>query len=152
MKIEISESDNNNRNVDGKTIVNYITPFIEKKDPTDEENKFKGSGKKYYEASFTFNATVPYSFDSLNNAQDLSKLKQEVLQNKVIAFYKNQWDIIKEKRADDFFSFLFLKEKELSQSTYSSRAELEENFQTYMEPFTNLKFRLEPLENFKLKI
>lgn len=134
-----------------KEIIKYTTPIKKERDKYGQL-QFEGIGKTYYEASFTFDATVPYEFNSMDKAEDLRKLNPEVLEKKVVAFYKNQWNIIYEKKVDDFFSYLYLKESESSQSTYDSRAELEENLQAYVEPFTNETFKLEPLENYKLKL
>lgn len=152
MKVVISESDNNNRNNKGKEIISYLTPTIKKEDDSaDSVAKFIASGKTYYEASFTFEAKVPYEFDSLDKGQDLRKWNSEKLEQKVVDFYKNQWRLINDKKTEEYFSFVELKEKETCQSDYNSKIELEENLVAYLEPFVNSTFKLEPLENYKLK-
>lgn len=152
MKIEITESDNNKRKIDGKTVANYVTPLTVKKYTTGyEATKFEGSGRTYYEASFTFNAIVPYEFNSLDKGQDLRKLNPEALEKKVVAFYKNQWNLINQKKVDNYFSYLELKEKESSISMYYNRVELEEILKSYLEAFTIPNYKLQPLENYKLK-
>lgn len=153
MNIEISESDNKKRDIDGKEIVLYTTP-ITKYINSDgyERTQFEGTGKIYYEASFTFEAKVPYEFNNLDKAQDLSKWKKDILQEKVVDFYKNQWNLIDEKRTDEYFSYLDLKEKQTCQSEFSTRTEIEENLETYLLPFVNTTFKLEPLENYIVKL
>ncbi|MHC0444267.1 hypothetical protein ACWA1F_02590 [Flavobacterium sp. 3-218] len=152
MKIEITESDNRKRDLKGKEIISYVTPLSTYKNADGyERTKFVGSGKKYYETSFTFNATVPYEFHSLEKARDLSKWDKDMLEEKILKFYKNQWMIIDEKRVDDYFSYLDLKEKETCQSEFSNKTELEENLEAYLMPFTDPTFKLEPLENYVVK-
>ncbi|MFG4000858.1 hypothetical protein [Flavobacterium aquidurense] len=153
MNIEISESDNNKRNVDGKIVVNYVTPLSVKKKSTGyEKTKFEDSGKTYYEASFTFNATVPYEFNSLDKARDLSKWKKDILEEKVVNFYKKQWNMINEKRENDYFSYLELKEKETCQSLFYNKAELQEILNSYLEAFTIEDYKLQPLKNYIVKL
>ncbi|WP_264552101.1 hypothetical protein [Flavobacterium sp. N2038] len=151
MNIEITESDNDKKEQEGKKTMSYTTPITTTINPYGYSiSKFEATGKTYYEASFTFNATVPYQFDSLSKGMDLRKQDPHTLEKKVIAFYKNQWEIINSKKVDDFFSFLELKEKECSQSVYDTRVDLEENLQAYLDPFTIENFKLEPLENYKM--
>lgn len=153
MKIEITESDNRKRDLKGKEITSYKTPVsISKNADGYEKSSFENSGKDYYEASFSFNAVVPYEFKSLDKALDLSKWKKVVLEEKVVDFYKNQWNLINEKKIDLYFSYLELKEKETCQSEFNSKDELQENLQAYLEIFNNLTFKLEPLENYTVKL
>ncbi len=153
MKIDIEESDNVKRDLKGKEIASYITPIVSFKSVDGyEKTKFEGSGKTYYEATFTFNAVVPYDFNSLDKARDLSKWDKEILKEKVVDFYKKQWNIINEKRVDDYFSFLELKEKETCQSMYCNKAELQENLDGYLDAFTIKDYKLQPLENYTIKL
>ncbi|MEO8239220.1 MAG: hypothetical protein ABI793_14570 [Flavobacterium sp.] len=151
MNIEITESDNDKREQEGKKTISYTTPLTTTINPYGYSmSKFEATGKTYYEASFTFNATVPYEFDSLSKGMDLRKQDPRTLERKVIAFYKNQWEIINNKKADNYFSYLFLKEKESCQSLFYRRTDLEENLNSYLEPFTIESYKLEPLENYQM--
>lgn len=152
MKIEIEESDNKKRDLKGKQIVTYVTPLAKHEADGYEKIRFIATGKDYYEASFTFNATVPYEFNSVEKARDLGKWKKEILEEKVVNFYKEQWNIINEKRIDDYFSYLELKEKETCQSEFSNKTELLENLEAYLDVFNNSTFKLEPLEDYVLKL
>ncbi|MFC4476809.1 hypothetical protein [Flavobacterium chungangensis] len=151
MQIDISESDNVDRYKKGKEIASYLTPTVDGVNENGPIKIFAAAGKNYYEASFTFEAKVPYEFTSLEKSQDLRKWNQEKLEQKVVDFYKKQWRLINYKEIEEYFSFLELKEKETCQSAFDSRKELEENLSAYLEPFINPTFRLEPLENYQLK-
>ncbi|MHC0444265.1 hypothetical protein ACWA1F_02580 [Flavobacterium sp. 3-218] len=152
MKIRITESDNRKRDLKGKEIATYITPLATYEADGYEKTRFIATGKDYYEASFTFNATMPYEFNSLDKARDLSQWKKEILEEKVVNFYKNQWKIINEKREDDYFSYLELKEKQISQSLFYNKTELQETLESYLEAFTIADYNLQPLESYELKL
>jgi hypothetical protein len=153
MKIEITEANNKNRDIKGKEVATYVTPLDVNVDAEGyKTSKFKFTGQKYVELSFTFEAKVPYEFTSLDKARDLSKLKKDILEEKVVDFYKNQWKILNEKRKDDFFSYLDLKERETCQSLFYNKDELQETLQAYLEPFVINDYKLEPLENYQLKL
>ncbi|OOV16611.1 hypothetical protein [Flavobacterium sp. LM4] len=150
MKIEISESDNNKRDQAGKTIMNYATPTVVNTNVYGEK-EFLSNGKTYYEASFTFEAKVPYEFPSLDNGQDLREWNQEKLEKKVVDFYKTQLTLLKEKKKEEYFSYLDLKEKETRQSLFFNEKELREILDLYLDPFTIPNYQMQPLENYKLK-
>ena len=112
--------------------------------------EFAGKGKKYFEHSFYFDAQVPYVNKGWSEGQDLRKLDQKELEKEVVSFYKKQWNIINDKKADDLFSYLYLKEKETTQAEYEVEKELKENLNSYLEAFTIKDYKLEPLEKYKL--
>lgn len=152
MKIEITESDNRKRDLKGKEIIKYVTPLGTYEANGYEKTRFIAAGKDYYEASFTFNAVVPYEFNSLDKARDLSKWKKEILEEKVADFYKKQWNLISEKKEDEYFSYLELKEKETCQSLFYNKTELQEILDSYLEAFTIKDYNLQPLEKYNLKL
>ncbi|MDN3673501.1 hypothetical protein QWY99_10590 [Flavobacterium branchiarum] len=151
MKIEISESDNNKRKQAGKIIATYATPTVVNRNVY-EEKEFVGNKKKYYEASFTFEAKVPYEFNSLEDGQDLREWDQEKLEKKVVDFYKEQLRLLQEKKKEEYFSYLDLKEKETRQSLFFNKKELQEILDSYLEAFIIPNFEMQPLENYKLKL
>ncbi|PXY40617.1 hypothetical protein DMB65_11965 [Flavobacterium cheongpyeongense] len=152
MKIVITESDNAKRNNKGKEMASYLTPTITKTDQYGNPvTQFIATGKTYYEASFTFEAKVPYEFPSLDNGQDLREWNQKRLQEKVLDFYKNQWNILNNKKREEYFSYVEKKEKEICQSLFSTERDLEETLIEYLEPFTIKNYQIQPLENYKLK-
>ncbi len=151
MKIEISESDNKKRNQPGKKIADYVTQTIANSNAY-EEKEFIATGKTYYEASFTFEAKVPYEFNSLEKGQDLRQWNPEKLEEKVVDFYKNQLTLLKEKKLEEYFSYLDLREKETRQSLYFNKKELQQILDLYLDPFTIPNYQMQPLENYKLKL
>ncbi|WP_163408087.1 hypothetical protein [Flavobacterium ajazii] len=153
MKIVITESDNVIRNKKGKEIASYLTPTITKTDQYGNPvTQFIATGKTYYEASFTFEAKVPYEFKNLEKGQDLRKWNPERLQKKVTDFYKNQMRLLKEKKTEEYFSYLELKEKETCQSLFYNKKDLQEVLDAYLESFTIPNYEFQPLENYKLKL
>ncbi|CAD0002093.1 hypothetical protein [Flavobacterium chungangense] len=128
-------------------IIKYTTPKKEGRN-----NPFVAIGKTYYEASFTFEAKVPYEFTSLDKGQDLRNWNQEKLEQKVVDFYKNQFILLKEKKIEEYFSYLELKEKETCQSLFYRKKELEEILKAYLDAFKIPHYQIQPLENYKLKI
>jgi len=151
MKIKITESDNRKRDLKGKDIATYVTPLSPVIKYGSERTQFVATGKNYFEASFTFNAKVPYEFNSLDKARNLSEWNKDLLEEKVVKFYKSQWNIINEKKEDDYFSYLELKEKETCQSLFYNKTELQETLEYYLEAFTIKDYKLQPLENYVLK-
>ncbi len=152
MKIEITESDNRKRNLKGKVITAYLTPLAPVVKYGYERTQFVATGKNYFEASFTFNANVPYEFNSLDKARDLSKWDKDILEEKVVDFYKNQWNIINEKKEDEYFSYLELKEKETCQSLFYDKTDLQEILEAYQEAFIIEDYKLQPLQNYIVKL
>lgn len=151
IKIDISELDNIDRNKKGKEIKSYITPVIDEVNENGPMKKFAAAGKTYYEASFTFEAKVPYEFNSLEKGQDLRKWELEILEKKVVDFYKNQLTLLKDKKKDEYFSYLDLEEKETRQSLFFNKKELQQILDLFLDPFTIPNYQMQPLENYKLK-
>ncbi|MCP2028709.1 hypothetical protein L1276_003880 [Flavobacterium sp. HSC-32F16] len=153
MQIDISESDNVDRHKKGKEMVSYLTKTITKKDQYGNPvTQFIATGKTYYEASFTFEAKVPYEYNSLEKGQDLRKWKPEKLEKKVVDFYKNQLTPLKEKKTEEYFSYLELRENETRQSLYFNKKELQRILDIYLDPFTIPNYQMQSLENYKLKL
>ncbi|PXY40616.1 hypothetical protein DMB65_11960 [Flavobacterium cheongpyeongense] len=152
MKISISESDNINRDKKGKEIISYLTPTVDGVNENGPIKKFAAAGKTYYEASFTFEAKIPYEFDSLDKGQDLREWNKEKLEQKVVDFYKNQLTLLKEKKKEQYFSYLELKEKETCQSLFYDKKELQQILDAYLDAFTIPNYQMQPLENYKLKL
>ena len=151
MQIDISESDNVDRYKKGKEIASYLTPTVDGVNENGPIKIFAAAGKNYYEASFTFEAKVPYEFNSLKKGQDLRKWNQEKLEQKVVDFYKNQLTLLKEKKTEEYFPYLDLREKETRQSLYFSKKELQRILDLYLDPFTIPNYQMQPLEDYKLK-
>ncbi len=118
---------------------------------TESDGKtFIGKGKDYYEYSFTFDAIVPYENTAWENSVDLSKMDQKELLSKTENAYKQVWQMKDSKKEDDFFALLFNREKETAQCEYSTKHDVSESLQSYMEPILKKDFKMQPLEDYKL--
>ena len=82
-----------------------------------ELHEFEGEGKKYYEVSFYFNAQVPYENEGWSNGQDLAKLDQKLLLEKVLEFYDYYKDIYTDDKRDELAKNLYsyIKREAISQ-------------------------------------
>ncbi len=77
-------------------------------------------------------------------------MDQKALLEKTVAAYKQIIQLINDKKKDEFFSYLYTKEAENSQSEYSSKSDLQESLDAYLKPFTDPTFKFQPLENYKM--
>lgn len=84
-----------------------------------DQKTFIASGKDYYEYTFTFDATVPYQNEGWENSEDLSKMDQKKLLLKTENAYKQVWQLLKDKKENEYFSLLSKKELETSQAEYN---------------------------------
>ena len=113
--------------------------------------EFEGSGRRYYEITYEFEATVPYINEGWSKGQDLTKIDRKKLQEATLKFYQTQWSLYIAKNAGKVFSFLFQKEKETTQASYDDEKGLLKIKDAYMKPFTTGSFVLEPIQDYKLK-
>lgn len=134
-------------------------PYLSKKllskfhSPTaGDGHSFIAAGQKYYENSFTFDAKLPFENKYVSNSTDLSKMDQKELLQKTVSAYKKIWQLMDERKKDEYFNYLYTKEVETSQSEYSSKDDLQESLNAYLVPFDNDTFKMEPLENYKMKL
>ena len=63
--------------------------------------EFEGAGKKYYEITYEFDATVPYENEGWSKGQDLTKLDQNLLEKKTVEFYNYYKNIYSSNKADE---------------------------------------------------
>ncbi len=151
MKIEVTESDNNKRNEDGKRIANYITPLITFKNAADyEKTKFEGSGKTYYEASFTFNATIPYKVEGFENARDLREWDAAILYKKLLQEYNKVKAIYQNKDYDNIARISYNNLRNQFISEYQNREYINEVWEMLMEAYKLPTFEMQPIENYKM--
>ncbi|WP_443943841.1 hypothetical protein ACJVDH_13025 [Pedobacter sp. AW1-32] len=120
---------------------------------TKEDGKtFIGDGKDYYEFSFDFEAKVPYELPDWNESQDLSKMDQDVLLKKTEAAYQYFWNIINTKKQDEYFRLGFASNKAQVISEYFDEKMIEDGLRDELKDFTEPSFKLQPLENYKMKL
>ena len=115
-----------------------------------DQKTFIAAGKDYYEYTFTFDATVPYQNEGWENSEDLSKMDQKKILAKTENAYKQVWQLLKDHREDEYFNLLGKKEIETSQAEYSSKIDLEETLNSYLKPFSDPSYDLQPLNDYKL--
>jgi len=130
-----------------ETVLEYRAPRIKKNDWSD---RFEGAGEVYYEGSFTFEAEVPYVNEGWSKGQDLQKFDQKKLLNEVVRFFQKQHRIYQNKDTDAMFSYLFRREKEMRQSGYNTKEDLERICFNYFNQFNFRDYEVQPLENYNL--
>lgn len=114
---------------------------------------FIAAGETYYEYTIEFDATVPYrNIHNLENAQDLRKMDKKILEKKTVDAYNYLRDIIADKKKDEYFSLVFKSDLRYVQSNYYSKAELKETAAEDLFYFNTPSFKLEPVENYMMKI
>ena len=117
-----------------------------------DQKTFIAAGKDYYEYTFTFDATVPYQNAGWEHSEDLSKMDEKKLLEKTENAYRQVWQLLKDKKEDEYFSLLSKKELETSQAEYSSKTDLEETLSAYLESFTDPSYEMQPLKGYKLTL
>lgn len=153
--LEIVSVDNKDANFNSIPIAKFTLPTkvrMAGQNNNVEIPEFEGEGKKYYEITFEFDATVPYENEGWINGQDLKKLDQKKLQEATLKFYQSQWTLYNNKDIDKVFSYLFRKEKETTQASFDDIKSLEKIKAVYLKPFTINSFVLEPINNYTFKI
>lgn len=111
---------------------------------------FIAAGENYYEHSFTFNAQVPYENKGWSNSKDLRKMDQKELLQKTEAAYQQVWNLINDKKADDYFKLTFHSQAEIGQSGYIGQEEVDDVVSDELFPFKEPSYKIEPLENYKM--
>ncbi|NTE23517.1 hypothetical protein G6M26_33760 [Agrobacterium tumefaciens] len=114
--------------------------------------KFIGDGKDYYEFSFDFDAKVLYQLEGWENSKDLSKMDQKELLSKTEEAYRYYWNLIKDKRMDDYFRLRFRGYISEAISTYMSKEMIIQSAPEDKFMFNEPTFKLEPLSNYKMKL
>ena len=133
----------------------YTTPNIAiKNDQGDTISyKFAGSGKTYYEGSFEVELDVPYQLQPpFATAQDLRKMDQKLLMTKLLAKYKEVWQIYKNRELDNIARLEFDNLKHYAISNYETKETIAEDWEVFYNVFKNNNtLEMQPLENYKLE-
>lgn len=116
-----------------------------------KEGKFIGTGKPYYEYTFTFNAEVPYEFEGWTNGQDLRKLDQKLLAQKALEFYKMVQDIYVNKDLDAWLKLEYLGAKRTVASIYVDKDYLNELLKEYQDEFS-YNYTSIPISDYKINL
>ncbi len=151
LKLKVESFDKKNKDADDFIYQDYKTPEVDGIDQYGDDAKiFAATGKNYYEGSFTFEAEVPYQLEGFDNMQDLRKLDAKVLENKLLDKYQEVWEVYQNKQYDDIARIFYNKIKAEYISTYETKEGVEKNWNTFIEPFKNDTFEMQPLKDYKL--
>ena len=131
----------------------YGTPNIAIKNAQgDTIYKFAGSGKTYYEGSFEVEVDLPYQLQPpFATAQDLRKMDQKQLMTKLLAKYKEVWQIYKNRELDNIARLEFDMLKYYAVSHYATKEVIKKNWDFLYDNYKNTSFEMQPLANYKLE-
>ena len=132
----------------------YTTPNIAIKNAQGDtiSYKFAGAGKTYYEGSFEVELDVPYQLQPpFATAQDLRKMDQKLLMTKLLAKYKEVWQIYKNRELDNIARLEYDSLKDLFISHYATPKTIKENWAVIYNNYKNGTFEIQPIENYKLE-
>ena len=132
----------------------YTTPNIAiKNDQGDTISyKFAGSGKTYYEGSFEVELEVPYQLQPpFATAQDLRKMDQKLLMTKLLAKYKEVWQIYKNREINNIARLEFDMLKDYAVSHYATKEVIKKNWDFLYDNYKNTSFEMQPITNYKLE-
>ncbi|MDY3318972.1 hypothetical protein PG637_06095 [Riemerella anatipestifer] len=118
--------------------------------PTDEKGNFIGSGKPYYEGSFTFTANVPYEINTLDTAKDLSKLDKEELEKKALEWNKMVQKIYETKDKDALARIYFEQEKRNSIAYYATSEDNQELWDEYLDVLERKNRMYKEMKDYKM--
>ena len=132
----------------------YSTPNIAIKNAQGDtiSYKFAGAGKTYYEGSFEVELDVPYQLQPpFATAQDLRKMDQKLLMTKLLAKYKEVWQIYKNRELDNIARLEFDMLKYYAVSHYATKEVIKKNWDFLYDNYKNTSFEMQPLANYKLE-
>lgn len=146
IKIIVNEYDRKTQK--DKEIIKYET--IKEEHNKYEQPIFVGKGKTYFEASFTFNASVPYKLKGFENATDLREWDEKILEKKILTEYEKVKSIYQNKDYDNIArtSYDGLKNQFVSQ--YQNHEDINEVWSTLMNVYKLPTFEMQPLQNYKI--
>ena len=152
--LKVKSYDLKNEEADDILYAEYTTPNIAIKNAQGDSisYKFAGAGKTYYEGSFEVELEVPYQLQPpFATAQDLRKMDQKLLMTKLLAKYKEVWQIYKNRELDNIARIEFDNLKNLFVSTYADIETIRENWNAYYEIYKKAPLEMQPIANYKLE-
>lgn len=151
--LKVKSYDLKNEEADDILYSEYRTPNTAIKNAQgDTIYKFVGSGKTYYEGSFEVEVDLPYQLQlPFATAQDLRKMDQKQLMTKLLAKYREIWQIYKNRELDNIARIEFDNLKNLFVSTYADIETIRENWNAYYEIYKKASLEMQPIENYKLE-
>lgn len=146
--ISITVNEYDEKTEKDKEIIKYSTL----KKGVNEYNQpvFVGAGKTYYEASFTFNTSIPYKVDGFENAHDLRELDKDMLEKKLLIEYNKLKDIYQNKDYDNIARTSYSGLKNQVISKYQNREYINDVWTMLMDAYKLPTFEMQPIENYKM--
>ncbi|MDO6811319.1 hypothetical protein Q4603_22080 [Zobellia galactanivorans] len=113
---------------------------------------FAGTGLPFYEYTFEFFATVPYdlSEDSWGNAADLRTVDQDVLEQKMLDYYKTFLKEYKKGNEDFIAQQYFQSFYVQAQAYYKSKEEIQEMWDEELETINDPTVKPQPVKDYEL--
>ena len=134
------------------TYPEHQVPKVKVTSQGDTIYKFAGTGKTYYEGSFEVEVDLPYQLQPpFATAQDLRKMDQKQLMTKLLAKYKEVWQIYKNRELDNIARLEYDSLKDLFISHYATPKTIKENWAVIYDNYKNGTFEIQPIENYKLE-
>ncbi|MGQ7856653.1 hypothetical protein ACUN24_20640 [Pedobacter sp. WC2501] len=153
LNLKLGSYDLKNDEASDKILMEYSLPTT-KNEVTKGyvKQNFIGAGKTFYEGSVDINVTVPYQTQSpFENAQDLRKMDEKVLEAKLLKKYKEISSIYGNGDQDNIAKLEYNSLKDMYVSTYESRENVSKNINTlFKEVYKNSSFEMQPLKKYKL--
>ena len=156
MEIKVYENDNATglKIENAKLVKTYTTPtktMMLGQDKDIKEEWFVAEGKDYYEASFTFDAQVPYEIEGWSKGQDLRKFDQKLLEQKVVEFYKQKSKIYSPPNLDEIAKRKYMSLRDQMIAEYEDRNYIQDAWNEYVMDY-NSSYKIQPLlKNYKLE-
>jgi len=153
LEFNLYSYDKKEKGADDVEYIKYEAPKIEAKVTKDYSTfKFAGTGKTYYEGSFDINVDVPYELHPpFENAQDLRKMDKKDLETKLLAKYKEVWNVYQNKELDNIARLEYSMLKNLFVSNYASKETIKENWDVFYKVYKSSSFEMQPIEKYKLE-
>ena len=151
--LEVCSYDLKNEEAEDISYAEYATPNIATKNAQgDTIYKFAGAGKTYYEGSFEVELDVPYQLQPpFATAQDLRKMDQKLLMTKLLAKYKEVWQIYKNREINNIARLEFDMLKDYAVSHYATKEVIKKNWEYLYDNYKNTSFEMQPITNYKLE-
>ena len=152
--LEVCSYDLKNEEAADISYAEYATPNIAIKNAQGDtiSYKFAGAGKAYYEGSFEVELEVPYQLQPpFATAQDLRKMDQKLLMTKLLAKYKEVWQIYKNREINNIARLEFDMLKDYAVSHYATKEVIKKNWEYLYDNYKNTSFEMQPITNYKLE-
>ena len=116
-----------------KVLQEFVVPKIDKPVP-------------FLDITGTLKIDVPYDLEGWSKGQDLRKMDQKVLQEKVVAYYQKLWTVLNDGKGQEYLNLWKKSDEELSVFNY------EKHINNEVEKINKAKGRMALLEDYSMKI